>query len=430
MGKLLDAVRAKNPSITPEQVSFVTGVEASFDEVLSERLKTDREDLETRNSAAIAEAIRRTVGELPKNDKDEVTPIVEQIRSMAEQMDKLSSVSQKKIESMSRFQLRKMVNDNFDSIVRKMQTGSSDVTVVEFEAVRAAAMMTTQNTLTGAEITTGTIPEMSNEIALIKYPENFITEIIDSRFRSKLPATKAMRMQDTTEGGAALTAEGAVKPLISYKFTDVVVQREKYAAHIEWTEEFEMDKEALYNAIMSLFQTDVLRAWHNGVLAKIIAGASTYVSTTLDETLKSPNLYTAIGAGVLHVQNMLFQPDVLWMNPADVWGMTLTQDTTGQFVVPPATFGKDGIAGMNLYVSTKVEPGKFLLGQSDTWKEEHTGFTLRVGMINDQFIRNEKSIVGEIFSIQYQKPLSQGSWLYGDVAAINASLLTPVIEEP
>jgi hypothetical protein len=186
-----------------------------------------------------------------------------------------------------------------------------------------------------------------------------------------------------------------------------------------------MDKEALYNAILSLFQADVLRAWHDGVLAKIIAGASTYTSTTLDEMVKSPNLYTAIGAGVLHVQNLLFQPNVLWMNPADTWIMTLTQDSTGQFVVPPATFGKGSIAGMNLYVSTKIAPGKFLIGQSDTWIEEHTGFIMRVGMINDQFIRNEKSIVGEVYSIQHQKPLTQGSWLYGDIAAINAALLAP-----
>jgi hypothetical protein len=342
---------------------------------------------------------------------------------MAEQMDKLRTSSQKNSEGLLKFQLRKMLDGEYDKIVHDMKKGGNAVTEISFEAVRAAAPMTTANTLTGVSITTGSIPKMDNEIAALRYPRNFIMDIIPNNIRTKLPQSKLHRSQDSREGAAVITAEGSVKPLVSYTFKDETVMRNKYAAHMEWTEEFEMDKEALYNAVLNLFQVDVIRDWHNGVLGKVIAAASTYVSTNLDETVKSPNIFTAIGAGILHVQNMQFEPDTLWLNPADVWGMTLTQDTTGQFVIPPATFGEGNIAGLSLYTSTKIDPGKFLLGQSNTWREEHTGFIMRVGMINDQFIRNQKTIVGEIFSIQYQPPISQGSWLYGDIDAINAALL-------
>jgi hypothetical protein len=421
MGKLLDAVRAKNPAITPEQVQFVTGVETAFDEVVAEKFKENGKDLETRSSTAIDAALNRCIGELPKNDKGETTPIVEQLRSMAEKMDKLQSMSERKMEGLAKFQLRKMINDNFDNIVRDVKTNR--VTSLEFEAIRNAAPMTTQNTLTGVNITTGTIPEMDDEIALIHYPENFITDIIRSRIRSKIPATKSKREQDTVEGAATLTAEGAVKPLVSFSFKDKLFTRQKYAAHIEWTEEFEMDKEALYHAIIDLFEVEVLRAWSDGILEKIISEATSYVSTGLDGKVASPNVYTAIGAGILHIQNMLFQPNVLWMNPADTWAMNLTQDTTGQFVLPPATFGEKNSIGPRLYISTKIEQGKFLLGQSDTWREEHTGFSLRIGMINDQFIRNAQTIVGELFSLLYQSEINKPSWLYGDIDAINAALL-------
>ena len=40
MGVLLDAVRAKNPNITEEQVAFVVGVESAIEE----RSKKEKED--------------------------------------------------------------------------------------------------------------------------------------------------------------------------------------------------------------------------------------------------------------------------------------------------------------------------------------------------------------------------------------------------
>ena len=419
MGKLLDAVRAKTPGITPEQVQFVSSVEAAFDE----SLKASEKELETRNAKALEDALKKVIGDLPKDENGNETSIAEQLRAMAVNMDKLHSESKKSVANRDKFQLRKKLYDDFEKI--KEDVKSNRVTNIEFDAVRAAAPMTTQNTITGATITTGTIPEFDEEVALIRYPQNFITDIIRSRQRSYVPESKVKREQDVVQGAAQITAEGSVKPLISYSFTDKTYKRDKAAGRIEWSEEFQLDKEALYNAILDLFEVDVLRAWGNLVLDKIVTTAPSYVSTGLDGTVKSPNMYTAIGAGILQVQNLLFQPDVLWMNPADVWGMNLTQDTTGQFVIPPATFGEGSIAGLRLYVSTKIEVGRFLLGQSSTWFEEHSGFSLRIGMVGDQFIRNMQTIVGELFFLMYQAEAHKGSWLYGDIEAINAALLAP-----
>jgi hypothetical protein len=424
---MLDAVRSKHPGVTPEEVNFLTAFDASLEEALNERLTAQGADFEKRSASAVEEALKRTVGELPKNDKGETSTIVEQIRGMAESVDKLQSMSARRLSGAEKFQLRKMIDSEFDNIrgYAKKGTGAS---IFEFDAIRAAAPHTTANTVTGASVTTDNLPQLDNELVLLRYPPNFITDIIRSRLVSKLPQSKIRREQASVEGGAAIVAEGGVKPIVQFKFSDHLYTRDKWAGHMELTEEFEMDKEALYNAIIDLFEEKVLMDWHDGILGNIISAASTYVATGLDGTIEKPNMYTAIGAGILQVQNLNFQPDVLWMNHADVWAMNLTQDTTGQFVLPPSTFGGHNIAGLRLYISNKVEAGKFLIGQSSTWKEEHTAFELRIGWINDQFITNEKTIVGELYSMQYQPFLHQGSWLYGDIDAINAALLveTPI----
>lgn len=418
MGKLLDAVREKNGgTLSPEHEKFVAGIEDVFQSEITKEVTAS----EVRNSKAMNEALA-VIGNLPKGEDGSTTTIVEQLRSMAEKMDKLESISTRKMSNTEKFHLRTMLEKNKDAIIKATQSSSPEAVEIVFNACRAASLMTTQNVITGAAVNTGMNLEWDNEIAFIKYPENFVLDIIRSRQVSKVPANKVKREQNSREGQAAVTAEGAVKPLVSYTFLDKIYPRKKIAAHMEWTEEFEMDFESLFNAILDLFETDLLRDWHRILLNTIITAAPGYVSTPLDGAFERPNIYTAIGASVLSVQTLLFEPNVIWMNPADVWAMNLAQDTTGQVIIPPIMVGNNQIAGMRLYVSTEIAAGHALIGDSNTWREEHTGFITRIGLINDQLIRNEKTIVGEVFSLMYQAVRDQGSWIYVDLAAVMAAL--------
>ena len=162
----------------------------------------------------------------------------------------------------------------------------------DFNHVRQSAMMTTANVMTGTQL-----PAMENyfvdeEIAMLRYPENFIIDIISSMQVSVVPANVVEKEQDTMEGNAALTAEGVLKPLVSFTFKNVTYSRKKYAGHIEYTEELELDFSRLFQKIISLFEDEVLRSWQNGVLADIIANYSSAIAQLylLDfgsETLKA-----------------------------------------------------------------------------------------------------------------------------------------------
>lgn len=419
MSKLLEAVRSKNSGgLTPEQEQFVSSVDLA----LTEALKDESKASEERNRKAMDDALKSVIGIMPKNGDGASTTIIDQLRSMAEKMDSIESRSTRKMSREERYQLRGMLEAQKPNIINAIKSSSPSSVEIAFNAMRAAAVMTTQNVVTGVNVNTSMPLEWDNEVAYLRYPQNFVLDIIRSRQVAKVPEAKIKRGQASREGQAVVVPEGTTKPLVSYTFSDELFKRKKIAAHMEWTEEFEMDFDSLFNSIIDLFETDLLRDWHSILLNEIISKASTYVSTTLDGTIPIPNIYTVIGAGILHIQNMEYQPDVIWMNQADIWAMNLSQDSTGQVIVPPIMVGSNQIAGLTLKVSGAIEPGKVLIGDSNTWKEEHSGYITRIGLINDQLITNEKTIVGEVFSLMYQATRDQGSWIYLDIPTVKAVL--------
>jgi hypothetical protein len=417
MGKLLDAVRKKNGNLAPEQEAFVVAVEGALDEEVNTRVAA----LGTANTTAINSAIERVVGHLPEVD-GKTSTIMDQLRQMGETMDKIEKRSTARLTSMEKYQLRKMLEGKKQEIIDAVRSSTPRVVEIEFNATRAATLMTTGNVLSGTPApVTGSV-EYDNEVLMLRYPQNFILDIIRSRQVARVPQTLVTKEQVSREGNATVVAEGGLKPLVSYKFEQKLTPREKIAAHMEFTEELENDMEQLFAAIVDLFERDLLRDWQDLLLAKIIATAPAYVSTSLDGTIPYPNIYNVIGAGILSIQQLDFEPTVIWMNPADVWAMNMTQDGTGQVIIPPVMVGSNQIAGLRVYTSNKIAQGKILIGDQETWKEQHTGFITRIGLINDQLIKNEKTIVGEVYSLLHQPESEEGSWIYLDIATVQEAL--------
>ena len=119
-------------------------------------------------------------------------------------------------------------------------------------------------------------------------------------------------------------------------------------------------------------------------------------------------------------------PNTIWMNPSDVWKINLTKDKDGQYVIPPFSVSGTEFAGLKLMVSTAITSGKVLIGDMTAWAEQHSNYRVRIGYINDQLIKNKKTVVGEVESLLY--PIDcRPSWIYADIATVAAALLKPVV---
>lgn len=350
---------------------------------------------------------------------EEGKSISEVIRNLAAAVDTLEAKSKRGFSADERYKLKSLLEAKKDEI--KAARKSNAPWEIEFRAKRAAsALMTNTTILSGASAVNNANVFDDLEVTVIQYPKDFILDMINSRQVSKVPQTVRRKEQTTAgDGVVASTSEGAAKPQVDYKFVWKYDTRKKYAGYIAHTEEEEIDFEQLVLDVVSMFEDDVLRKYQAGVLADIVAWADTYTSTTLDGRIANPTVHTVIGAGILHVRDNNYEPDVIALNPGDVAAMTYTQDNNGNQMFLPESlmFG-----GLQPFVSTGITAGKILIGTRRTVKEQHGNLIVRKGTTGDQFIENESTIVGEIFSVLSCPTLSQPSWIYLDVATVKASL--------
>lgn len=154
--------------------------------------------------------------------------------------------------------LHSVLKENHKAIVDAVKNRKE----IQFEVAKVAAMhMTNNGTVTNVSgLTYPTNPNflVDNNVAYIRVPENFILSVIPNRQVDKVPEQIIKKQQLPREGDIAITAEGAVKPLVQYKMQNTATTRNKWAGRIEWSEEFAIDFEALFADIVRMFERDVL----------------------------------------------------------------------------------------------------------------------------------------------------------------------------
>ena len=371
------------------------------------------------------DAIKSELNALIEANKDVTDAQKLEMSDLQEQLNVIKEKSTRKLNDFEKYNLRKAVEDNHADIVKAIKNERP------FEITfKAAAVHMTNNTVTNDASLDYPVTDnflVDSDIAKIRYPDNFLLNVIPNIQVSNVPAQRIRKEQAATEGAAALTVEGAVKPLTQYKFVRTTTDRVKYAGRIEWTEEFVMDFEALYREILMMFEEDVIRVWQAGLLAEISTNASAYVSSVLDDTFVAPDNGLAIIAGQSQLQSLNYEPDVVIMNPSDVVATMFQQDTDGNLKAAPYINITSGtLNGMRLVTNNSITQGTAYVGESRLYREQHSDFILRTGQYGDQLIENEYTAIGEVFSILQIAERDMVGFLELDLDTVKAALLLPV----
>jgi len=171
--------------------------------------------------------------------------------------------------------------------------------------------------------------------------------------------------------------------------------------------------------IIAMFEMDVMRAYNAGLLAAIVAWAPAYTTSALDGTLVKPSLMNVVNAGKLAIAVQNYSADTLIMNPADYAETQNMQNVNGDPIFVP-----DNVLfpGLRLFVTNNIVAGTVLLGEGGVVKEQHGNYILRSGTYGNQFIENEKTIVGELFSVIKLPTESKKGWIKLDVPTVKAAL--------
>jgi hypothetical protein len=414
---LRSALEKGGATLDENQIKFVSAIENE----MNERAKKQEEAY----SASLTEALRSVLGAQEKNEQGQTVTVAEQLRNLAEGLEKVEKNNVRQLSNVEKFQLRKMVKEQHKDICEAIRSGSD--LEITFNAKRAAAIYTAATAVandTGVLLPLNENFEFESEISKIRYPENFILDVISNRQVARVPQQIIKNEQATAEGAVALVAEGGTKPLVSDTFLRTLTLRKKYAAHIEWTEEFEVDNELLYNEILMMFEEKVVRFWNNGLIGTIVSNGTAYTTSVMDDTLVIPDNGLAVIAAQSVINGMNFNADLVLMHPSDIVTTMFTQDTEGNSRLLP--YMQNGsINGMRVVSSNAITLGTAIVMDSSIYREMHSEFILRFGTYNDQFIKNQKSAVGEVYSIlRVAKNNLPGAMAFS-LATVRAALLKP-----
>lgn len=224
-------------------------------------------------------------------------------------------------------------------------------------------------------------------------------------------------------GLPTLVTETNVKPLTERTFQVEFSKAKKVAAYIQLTDEFQADLGYLSTQIQTMLKLDVLRAWDDQIQLDVINNATQMTPTLLGTAPMSAfkgNVYDATFYDALLVMRTFprlnnFVPNVSLVNPVSYAKMEMEKDTVGRYNYPSPEF----MAKVNPQEGNKLWPDYALVGDLQQFNVLiYEGFTLRMGWINDDLIRNQFSIVGEIRFHDFISQARKAAIVYGDLKYI------------
>lgn len=438
------ALRKKGVKLGDDAREMIEGLDDELNEKLgklTEGVITKEEFdefLETKQEA-IAELV--TAKTLKVGEGDDAKTVEEMFRHMGTQITNLKKMSDENrtakvvtIADLIEKGAKEVLGKDFegDALKALQKIKENKTGFIEIHIKDAATMTISGSTSSSPTDVTNPYKPLidTSDVVEIRQQKEFVFQLVD--LGSTNEPVLIWTEEVGGEGDIELVTEGNLKPLQDFDFQDYISKYKKAAGYISLTDELITDLPRLTTAIKRLFKKKVMRQYHDFILADMIAVAPTYVATSLDDTIANPDNYAAIGAATVQMNDSNAYPDTLVMNHADVWAMRLQKDNTGQYIIPPLT-AENGtsIAGYRVFTSGKIAVGKFLLVESGVYEvDEYEGYTVRMGYVNDDLIKNKFSMVGELKYHSKIPTNEKVALFYGDFAVIKAALDSAEVENP
>lgn len=329
-------------------------------------------------------------GNLSDEDKSTLTDLLEATRKMVEQYEneKIKSLATKEeIESLrsSIHTIEDLLKDNSKddkrnedetdfkkscrALFEAIQKGDrKDKEFIEV-SVRAASVMDYAAQYTSAP--DGTAISIDRRVHSAPDSSDAIVGRLN-RGASNARVAKYLELS-TEEGGAAVTAEGALKPLYSVTYKEGEATGKKIAVRIKVTEEFE-DFTEFYNDLLMRARRELVKTIAEEVvngeggashLKGITSTAPSYTITALNGAVADPNIVDAILAMATQIRSLHFSPNVAFVNPLDYSKIQFEKDGGGRPI------GAENIArlgGIQLVESDAIKQGNALVMDDRYWK--------------------------------------------------------------
>lgn len=333
-------------------------------------------------------------------------------------------------------QLEKFLTENKEEIKNIFAAGKGHVTFVP-KVVGTITTAQGVNTNPPNIIGTQQAPLTNvnlREIPVIQLTNNLNTDLAAYPYTEAIPG----------EGDAELVAEGAVKPQIDFDWETNYAKPVKVAAWIKLTEEAVQDVRGLQDV-----SENYLKKKHDLKKARLVlygtgtggqpTGATVYgrafVAGSMAGQVRFTNFMDVVNAAVTDVatthnytDEMPYMANLVLVNPIDFFlNLVSAKDERGLPLYPQASlFNRVVIGGITILPEESIPAGKIFVGDMNAYNTtNYMPYTVKIGWVNDDFIKNQFVILGESRFHAFVKKLDQRAFLYDNIATIKTAISAP-----
>lgn len=326
-----------------------------------------------------------------------------------------------------RAKVLKWVTDNHADIVDKMKSGG------KIDVSKAVGIVTTANGTLPVALPANYVAER-NGVPNVRLRRPYLFDVVNTFNTSEksLPYIEAL----PGEGEFAVVAEGASKPQLDLDWVTRYVTPTKFAGWIHVTDEVLYDIPRITDMIVNYLKDkhDIFK--DNQIFAYINTNATAFAIGNLADTVVSPNIIDVVNAlqvRVLTSPNYVDEPyffvDTVLMNPIDFFTYFATvKDAMGRNLYSDVMLlgGSMIYNGIRFISTSQVTVGNIIA--FDSSKIDVTNYEpyhVEMGWINDDFIKNQRVILGESRGHIYIKEHDKRAFVKGSIATIIADLTKP-----
>ena len=378
------------------------------------------------------------LAEMQKNGatQDDIQKLLDTMKVQADGIEALENkMKAEKIEKILS-QYKDFLVENIDKINEIKAAGKGSVTFVPKDV---GAM----STASGGDITTpdpnqGTVLgsfNLRNDNPLLGLAATTSTSSAYYRYTDLLPK----------EGDYAFVAEAGLKPQLDFKWENRGADPKKAAGHMVLSTEVVQDIAGLMSSAREYLQKkhDLFKV--NGIYFGDGTGenpegatvvARLFAAGDLANAITSPNIMDVINAVFTDIymttnyaDEMEHEANVVLMNPVDfmIQFVAAKEANTGHPLYPTATlFNEVRMNGVLIKPWRKIPAGKIFVADMSKYNVvNYVPFQITIGWINDQFITNQFTMVGESRFYAFVKQYDRNAFVYDDIATIQAAIATP-----
>lgn len=380
---MTDPVKEVKDSLEAKLKEGFNGLQLKYDAVAEELQKGN----------AVTDAMKAKI----ETQKGEIERVIEQVQKLEEKGVKLRNQNSEK-KSFIDFVKG---NDKYQALSQKSQNCAE----IEVSKSDMASMAETKVTSSGL-----VAPQYDPVIQGAPRQNLLIRDLIPTTPVTGQSFTYFKELLHTL--GAGMVAEGAAKPTSNVTFEQVTDIVKKIAVWMPVTDEALDDVPQLYSYIQELLRYD-LELKREGQLLKGDGTGNNLNGIMTQASVFDPDLSKATDTAIDTVRRAIYQArkqsklaaDAVVMSDLDWMNIELQKDGENRYLfanlqglVTPVLWGRPIVASDSMDEGDgSTTGGEFLTGsfQQGARIYDRMGFTIKVGMINDDFIKNQRAILVE-----------------------------------